>query len=90
MASDQECGLEITNRFSMMGSIDNQKCGKGKRLILTLTIDDNEEITNILEARGCVCIFNVAVSKRQPDVESEEGQAELDLSDSIPEPQGDE
>jgi len=87
MASDKECGLEITKEFSILGSIDNQKCGKGKKLILTLTIDDNYEIANILDARGCVCVFHIGVSKRAPDVESEEGQAELDLTDAIPDEQ---
>ena len=89
MASDKACGLDITNEFDIMGSIDNQKCGKGKKLILTLTIDDDEEIVNILDARGCVCLFHVAVSKREASVESSEGQEELDLADSIPEPAGD-
>lgn len=86
MASDKECGLEITNEFDIMGSIDNQKCGKGKKLILTLTIDDDEEIRNIVDARGCVCLFHVSVSKREASVESSEGQAELDLTDAVPEP----
>jgi len=84
MANDKECGLEITKEFDIMGSIDNQKCGKGKKLILTLTIDDDEEIVNILDARGCVCMFHVAVSKRLPDVESSDGQQELSLTDALP------
>lgn len=34
MASDKACGLEITNEFTIMGTIDNMKSGKGKSLFL--------------------------------------------------------
>ena len=84
MASDKACGLEITNEFTIMGSIDNLKGGKGKKLILSLTIDDSEEIVNINNARGCVCLFNVSVSKREDPAE-EDGQEGLDFNDIDPE-----
>mgnify|MGYP006883700287 FL=1 len=84
MASDKACGLEITNEFTIMGTIDNMKSGKGKKLVLTLTIDDSDEIVNINDSRGCVCLFHVAVSKRNEASEEEE-QDELDFDDIDPE-----
>ena len=79
MASDKECGLDITNEFDIMGSIDSQKSGKGKKLILQVTIDDDEMIREIQDARGCVCLFHVGVSKRLDNkARGDENQLELD------------
>ncbi len=90
MAKTTATAIEISTRFSFTGTIEKIETfnSKGGGLKLIIQTAEAERIIDLLNAKGNVIVFDAGVSKTKANAESysDEDQAELDLTDAVPEP----
>ena len=90
MAKKEARAIEFTSEFAMMGTIKKMSTfdTKGGGLLLAVETSEIEKAPDILNAKGNVLEITIRVSKQKSiDAGSDDGQEELDLTDSIPAPQ---
>jgi hypothetical protein len=86
--------IEFVSEYKFMGTIEKLETfnSKGGGLALKVQTGETDKAVDILTSKGNVLEFTVRVSKQRAASASgddDDDQGELDLSDSIPEPQGD-
>lgn len=84
--------IEFVSEYKFMGTIEKLETfnSKGGGLALKVQTGETEKAVDILTSKGNVLEFTVRVSKQKASSsEPDEDEGKLDLSDSIPEPQGD-
>lgn len=90
MAKTTATAIEISTRFSFTGTIQKIETfdSKGGGLKLIIQTGESERLLDLFNAKGNVIVFDAGVSKTKANAGSndDDDQAELDLSDAVPEP----